>query len=92
MLPHTQGEAASIASAFQEIDLGLHRFEIPQDFNESGVVMLRKLKQLMSTDGLSDPKQEGLYTVRARAMTVDEQAEVSRLVDELAFLFDLHDR
>lgn len=92
MLPHTRGEAASIANAFHEIDLGLHRFEVPSDFSEAGVTMLRDLKQLMSLEGLSDPNQEGLYTIRARAMSVDEQAQLSRLVDELTFLFEEHGR
>lgn len=92
MLPHPQGEEASIANAFGEIDAGLHRFEIPDDFSQDGLDALRKLLQLMSTDGLSDPHQEGLYTIRARAMSVDERHELSRLVDDLAFLFDEYDR
>ena len=92
MLPHPQGEEASIASAFAEIDHGLHRFEVPDDFSDEGVTLLRKLKQLMSTEGLSDPHQEGLYTIRARGMNVDERHTLSRLVDDLAFLFEEYDR
>lgn len=88
MLPHSRGEDASIAEAMFNIDLGLDRFEMPEDFNEDAARQLAELRAMMSErEGLADPNGEGLYTVLARTWDVDQRHRFSTLVDELAWYF-----
>lgn len=86
MLPHPDGEAASIAGAFSEISHALHRFDRSQVTDEVRD-WLRKIDSFMDVTGLSDTTGEGLYMVRARSFTTDEKLELSSLVDELAHWF-----
>ena len=86
MLPHPDGEAASIVSAFFEISHALHQFDrsqVPDEVRD----WLRKTESFMEVTGLADPANEGLYKVRAGSLTTDEKLELSHLVDELAHWF-----
>ncbi|EGH44753.1 hypothetical protein PSYPI_21235, partial [Pseudomonas syringae pv. pisi str. 1704B] len=86
MLPHPNGEDQSIATAFFECRQGLDRFDRSQ-FDESSSIWIRQLDQLMSTDGLEDPDRQGLFLVKARKLSVDDQIQLSTVVDELQFWF-----
>lgn len=86
MLPHPQGEAQSIAHAFHECSLGLHELNEDQ-LDDNARSWVRRLKELMSTDGLRDPDGRGLWAVKAEDLGVDEKYELSRIVDELAHWF-----
>lgn len=86
MLPHTRGEAESIASAFHECSLGLHQLDI-NSVSDDARSWIRSLNELLDTSGLSDPSKVGLWTIKAESLTTDEQIELSRVVDELASYF-----
>ncbi|WP_313242123.1 hypothetical protein [Stenotrophomonas sp.] len=92
MLPHPQGEDASIAEAMFNIDLALDRYEVPSDFNEDAAGQLAELRRLMDRGGLEDSDKIGLYKVLAHTWGVDEQHRFSHLVDELAWWFSEYDR
>lgn len=86
MLPHPQGEAQSIASAFFECSLGLDRLDWVL-LDDDAKKWLGDLEQLMSTSGLEDPHREGLYVLKARMLSVDDQFLLSNAVDELQCWF-----
>lgn len=86
MLPHPNGEADSIASAFHECSLGLHQLD-EQDLDDSARDWIATLKELMDTTGLMDPDGRGLWTVKASSLTVEQQFELSNVVNELASWF-----
>jgi hypothetical protein len=90
MLPHPRGEAESIAEAFHECSLGLHRLDEDglDDDARHWIVVLRRL---MNTDGLEDPTERGLFLLKAETLTVEDKFELSRVVDELACWFDRED-
>ncbi|KGR44446.1 hypothetical protein [Xanthomonas vasicola] len=92
MLPHPRGEDASIAEAMFNVTLGLNNYQMPDDFNEDAARQLRELQGMMLTDGLEDPNREGLHSVLARTMDVDQRHRFSTLVDELAWWFAEYDR
>lgn len=85
MLPHVKGEINSIASAMFEASLGLDKLN-RSTLEPSLQDYLRQLDGLMDTTGLSDPDGEGLHTVKARSFTVDEQAQFSHVIDQIATL------
>lgn len=85
MLPHVKGEINSITTAMFEASLGLERVDRSK-LDPSLQHFVRQLDALMDTTGLSDPDGEGLYAVKARSFTVDQQAQFSNLVDEIASL------
>ena len=87
MLPHTSGEAESIMHAFHECSLGLHDLD-RDDLDENARDWVRKLEELMNTDGLNDPSDRGLWKVKAEQLSNDEKIELSHVVDELAHWFD----
>ena len=88
MLPHGRGEAASIADAFHEIDLGMMGADIDAIEDDNIRYYFQKVKGFMNTDGLADPDGKGLYTVKAETMSDDDKIEFSRAVRELEALFD----
>ncbi len=89
MVPHPNGEAASIASAFHECSLGLHELD-EQTLDDHARGWVVKLKDLMDTSGLTDPDGRGLWAVKAASLTIEQKFELSRVVDELAHWFDRH--
>jgi hypothetical protein len=90
MLPHTSGEHQSVADAFHECHLGLHKIE-RADLDDNARSWIEALEVFMDTSGLSDPSDQGLWAVKARSLSTDEKLEISRLVDELAHWFDSRD-
>jgi hypothetical protein len=87
MLPHSQGEAQAIAHAFRECSAGLEDIDRSK-LDDNAAAMVRKLEDLMSTDGLRDPTREGLHVVKARLLNQDDKIQLSGLVDNLAHWFD----
>jgi hypothetical protein len=87
MLPHPKGEAESIMHAFHECSLGLH--DLDRDgLDDNARKWVRKLEELMSTDGLDDPSGRGLWVIKAERLSINDKIELSRVVDELACWFD----
>jgi molybdopterin-binding protein len=88
MLPRPGREAHAIVAAFSECSLGLERLDRSGlDFNASSWV--QRLEDQMNTTGAADPSgRDGLWLVKARTFGVDEQAELTRIIDELAEWFD----
>lgn len=87
MLPHTRGEAESIANAFHELSLAFHKLDV-HALDDSAQRWVDKLQRYMDTTGLSDPNDEGIWVVKAHTFSADEQLEISHTVDELAHWFD----
>lgn len=90
MLPHPDGEHKSIANAFRECSLGLHQFDKSQ-LDDNAKSWITKLESLMDITGLSDPHSEGLWSVKAKQLTIDEKLKLSLIVDELASWFGYSD-
>ncbi|WP_249584362.1 hypothetical protein [Pseudomonas viridiflava] len=86
MLPHPNGEDQSIATAFFECRQGLDQFDRTK-FDDTSSIWIRQLDQLMSIDGLEDPDRQGMFLVKARKLSVDDQIQLSNVVDELQFWF-----
>lgn len=87
MLPHSRGEAESIASAFHELSLAFHQLDV-RALGDSAQRWVTKLQEFMDTTGVSDPNGEGSWVVKARTFSTDDQLEISHTVDELAHWFD----
>ena len=87
MLPHTQGIEQSIASAFHECSLAFHRMD-ESGLSDDARAWVTKIKEFMDTSDLQDPASEGTWAVKACTLSVDQQMELSRVVDELAHYFD----
>ncbi|NVZ50245.1 hypothetical protein HX792_07865 [Pseudomonas sp. B6002] len=86
MLPHPQGEDQSIATAFSECRKGLERFDRTL-FDDSSSIWIKQLDQLMKTEGIEDPDREGLFLIKARQLSIDDQLQFSTVVDELQCWF-----
>lgn len=86
MLPHPQGEDQSIATAFFECRQGLDRFDRAL-LDDSANKWIGQLDQLMATDGLEDHDHEGLFLIKARTLSVDDQLQLSSVIDELQSWF-----
>jgi hypothetical protein len=54
-----------------------------------GMVLLRKLNELIDPVGLKDPTDRGFYAIKAEKLTIEQRRELSAVVDELATWFDL---
>jgi hypothetical protein len=87
MLPHSRGEAQSIADAFHEISLALHQLDVSK-LSESAQRWIATLQGYMDTTGAIDPDGDGTWAVKARTFTTDDQIYISNAVDELAHWFD----
>ena len=88
MLPHPEGEAASITYAFHEIYHGLHNLN-EQELDDSARGWISTIKDLMDTTGLTDSNGRGLWAIKADLLTIDQKFELSRSVNELANWFDM---
>jgi hypothetical protein len=87
MLPHPIGQADSIARAFHECHLGLHRLDRRQ-LDDNARDWLVKLDRCMDTSGLADRHSKGLWQIKAETLTESEKMGLSQIVDELAHWFD----
>ncbi len=91
MLPHSRGEEESIAEAFHTCRSLLHTLD-RDELDEDARGLVRKLDDLMNTDGLSDPSGRGLWLVKAKKFSTDEKLELSSTVDALADWFARRER
>jgi hypothetical protein len=87
MLPHTRGTETSIAEAFGECAHAFHNMD-EKGLDDSARKWVATIKEFMDTTGIVDTDGEGAWTVKARTLSVDEQIELSHVVDELANWFD----
>ena len=87
MLPHSRGEEASIAEAFEVCDRGFHHLN-HKDLDDSARSWVDKITQLMDTSGVQDPDNRGKWLVKAESLSVDHRTELSNAVDELAHWLD----
>ena len=87
MLPHTRGEAESIANAFLELSLAFHQLDVSA-LDSEAQRWIAKLQDYMDTTGVSASGGEGAWAAKARSFTSDDQLEISHAVDELAYWFD----
>ena len=86
MLPHPDGEAESIVSAFAECDRGIK--DVDQGgLDEHAWEWLGKLEALMNTDGLELKFGKALWTLKAERLSEDEKFELSDVVNSLADWF-----
>jgi hypothetical protein len=89
MAPHPMGEDRSFASAFEFCSRAFYDFDVERIKDENAHGWIDTIKRLMSTDGVSDPTDEGTFIHRARALTDEEKREFSNAVDELASWFNM---
>ena len=87
MLPHTQGIDASIAEAFAECTYAFHKMD-ENGLDDSARAWVARIKELMDTTGIADHAKEGTHRIKARSLSMDQQIDLSRFVDELAHWFD----
>lgn len=87
MIPHTRGEASSIASALHECSLGLSEI-IPDDLDDDARTWVRRIEEFMDTTGIDDPTGRGTLEIKAESLGEKEKFDLSRAIDELAFWFD----
>ncbi len=90
MLPHSHGEAESIANAFERCSRGLYEMDKDSlDSDARGWIL--ELEDMMNTDGIDDPDSVGTYRLKAEQFSHDQKLELSNIVDELAHWFDRED-
>jgi hypothetical protein len=82
MLPHPDGEAASIAEAFEECRAGLE--VLPTDLEEDARAYIDTINETMGKTGIEDPYDRGTNTVKAEQLTPEQKYEFRAAVDELA--------
>lgn len=87
MLPHSRGEAASIAEAFHECRLGLHDLDT-SGIDDTADSWIRNLDDFMDTSSISDASDVGHWQLKAELFSTDQKIELSRVIDELAHWFD----
>ena len=90
MLPHSDGEAGSIAQAFHECMHGMHEMD-KDSLDDTARGWISKLEDLMNTDGIDDPDGVGTHRLKAEQFSDDQKLELSNIVDELAHWFDRED-
>ncbi|SEO44010.1 hypothetical protein SAMN05428959_10827 [Duganella sp. CF517] len=92
MLPHTEGEEASISECFHACSLAFNKFD-ESTLNDDARIWVAKLKKLMDTkDVPAATDGKGLWHAKALGFTTDDKIELSTLIDELAFWFSYNDR
>ena len=82
MLPHTRGEAASVAECFHNCALAFDN--LPTSLDSDAQRWISTIREKMDVGGLSDPDGRGLWQVKAERLTTDDLLELSEAVDELA--------
>ena len=90
MLPHPNGEASSLASAFAKCEFGLNRIPL-DDLDPHARRCVETIEQCMDTTGVGDPGGErGTWYVKAQQLSTEEKQKFANAVDELASWFDRH--
>jgi hypothetical protein len=94
MLPHEQGEAVSLACAFEVISRCIRDFDnssLESNLDDNARQWLATVRRTMDTTGIAaDNPGEGTFLARARRLTAMEKHDFSRAVDELAAWFGWH--
>lgn len=88
MLPHRDGVTSAIASALQACNIGFRNLR-PGQLDEHAAKWLDALQALIGpapTGGNPDSDREHWHA-RAAELDVEQQSDLSRLVDELAHWF-----
>ncbi len=93
MLPHRDGEAAAIASAMSACALGLRNLRRGL-LDEPAERWLVELESLLgaSADLASSNPDRTRWLARAAELDPDQQADLSRLIDDLAHWFERRSR
>jgi hypothetical protein len=86
MLPHTSGEAQSIAGAFHEIQLAFMDMD-EKDLDDSARGWVRKLKEYLDVSDVEADSDTGLFAAKSANFSDDQKLEISNTVDELAHWF-----
>lgn len=90
MLPHPDGEHASLETALIECRLGLHRMNRAK-LDQKIRSQIYTLECFMDSTGFSDADGHSAWTIRLKGLSDEEKSEISRLVDELAYWFGSQD-
>ena len=90
MLPHSLGEAESIAQAFHECSLGLHGLD-KDSLDDSARSLVNKLEELMKTDGVDESQESGTWQIRAEKYSNDQKLDLANIIDDLAHWFGRED-
>jgi hypothetical protein len=86
MLPHPDGQHASLETALTECRLGLHRMNRAK-LDATIRSQIYTLECFMDSTGFSDADGDSAWTIRLKGLSDEEKSEISRLVDELANFF-----
>ncbi len=87
MLPHSRGEAESIAEAFHTCFLGFRDLK-SDTLDDDARRWFDKITEMMDTTGVQDSTGRGTWAVKAEGFSTDQKIELSRAVDELSHWFD----
>jgi hypothetical protein len=83
MLPHPRGADQAIAEAFRVLFSALHELD-RATLDANARHWVNEIARLIDTTGLDDPAGEGLWVVKARTLTEDDQLRLRNVVDDLA--------
>lgn len=86
MLPHPEGIADSIADAFEACALGMRNLREGL-LDQHAAAWLGRIQTLMDSTGVTASSERERWLARAAQLNVEEQRDLSRLVDELALWF-----
>ena len=89
MLPHRDGETSAIVNALQACALGMRNLR-SGDLDDHAVRWLQQLWVLMAVadNAAAATMPAAHWQARAAELDVDQQADLSRLIDELAHWFE----
>lgn len=87
MLPHPQGEAESIASAFHHCLLGFRDLDA-NALDDDARRCVSKITEFMDTKGIEDTTGRGTWAIKAGRLTSDQKFELTQVIDELAHWFE----
>jgi hypothetical protein len=86
MLPHRDGVADAIADAFEACAAGLRNLR-RGTLDAHAESWLARVEALMDISGIEGADPRARWLARAGQLDADQQADLSRLVDELAHWF-----
>jgi hypothetical protein len=87
MLPHPDGEAQSIAHAFNACSLAFHELD-PQDLDDDARSWFTKIVSLMDTSQVRSSGMRGTHVLKAETLSLDDKLELKDAIDQLADWFD----
>jgi hypothetical protein len=84
MLPHHNGEAASIAECFEFCERAFHHFDA-SGLDDYAREWVETITGFMDTTGIE--ADGGLWLIKAASLTPEEKYQLSNAVDQLASWF-----